>query len=54
MSSELLTGQRLQDIPQHQLHGRVKALMQRLVTLEETKEELSKQTAYRPEPPQVS
>ncbi len=53
MSSEFLTGQRLHDVPEHQLHGRIKSLMQRLSTLEETREELNKQTAYRPEPPQV-
>ena len=53
LSSKLLTGRTLDEVPSKQLPERVRLAQQRLEFLEERAPELAKQTAYRPDPPKV-
>ncbi|XP_038059884.1 midasin-like [Patiria miniata] len=51
LSSQLLTGRKLEEVPPSLLPERVRLAQGRLALLEERAPELAKQTAFRPEPP---
>ncbi|XP_022106838.1 midasin-like isoform X2 [Acanthaster planci] len=52
LSSQLLTGRKLEDMPLSLLPERVRLAQRRLALLEDRAPELAKQTAFRPEPPE--